>query len=325
MSYLNALLTDLRERKLWPVPLVLIAVLVAVPVLLSKSPAVQHPTPSLGLDIASTQSGNAVTVDSTPVQAPIGPGSRDPFTQQKLPSAALVKTAASTTGVTVGTTSASTASTTSGSSGSTASASTGTTSTSTGSGTSTGTGGGTTTTTTPTTTPTHKSAPAGLAATDAYHVAISITNKSSGVTPLDPFQRDGTLPNDQQPLLVELGVAKGARNVLFAVQPGAVVSGPGTCTPGPLDCELLTLAPGQTEGLSRRTASASVPVAIFQITGISVDRFASKAAAAKARAKTDAAGRKLLANSTSSTLSLFQYDPSLDAVVDERNLTVGGN
>jgi hypothetical protein len=323
MSYLNALLTDLRERKLWPVPLVLIAVLVAVPVLLSKSPSVQHPTSSLGLDIASTQSGSAVTVDSTPVQAPIGPGRRDPFTQQKLPSAALVKMAASSTGVTVGTTSASTASSTSGSSTSTGTTSTGTTSTSTGSGTSTGTT--TTTTTTPTTTPTHKSAPAGFGPTDAYNVAISITNKSSGVTPLDPFQRDGTLPNDQQPLLVELGVAKGAHQVLFAVQSGAVVSGPGRCTPGPLDCEILTLAPGETEGIATQSTNGPVSVALFQITGISVDRFGSKAAAAKARATTDAVGRTLLANSTSSTLSLFQYDPSLDAVVDERNLTVGGN
>ena len=324
MSYLNALLTDLRERKLWPVPLVLIAVLVAVPVLLSKSPAAPHSGPSLGLAIAATQSGNSVTVDSTPVQAPFGPGSRDPFTQQKLPGAALVKAAVSTSGVTVGSTAASAASTGSGSTGSTAS--TGTTSTSTGSGSSTG-SATTTTTTTPTTTPTpsHKIMPAGFAPTDAYHVSISITNKSGGVTPLDPFQRDGTLPNDQQPLLVELGVAKGAHNVLFAVQSGAVVSGPGSCTPGPLDCEILTLAPGQTEGIATQSTKGPVSVALYQITGISVDRFGSKAAAAKARAKTDAVGRALLDNSTSSTLSLFQYDPSLDAVVDERNLTVGGN
>jgi hypothetical protein len=167
--------------------------------------------------------------------------------------------------------------------------------------------------------------PSGLLATEAYHVTVSITNKSGGVTPIDPFLRDGTLPGNQQPLLVELGVAQGAHRVLYAVQPGAVVSGPGTCTPGPLDCELLSLAPGQTEGISARTASGSVPVAMFQITGISVDRFGSKGAAAKARAATDPVGRKLLANSASGTLSLFQYDPSLDAVVDERNLTVGGN
>jgi hypothetical protein len=324
MSYLNALLTDLRERKLWPVPLVLVAVLVAVPVLLSKSPAAQHSGPSLGLAIAATQTGSAVTVDSTPVQAPLGPGSRDPFTQQKLPGAALVKAAASTSGVRVGTTAASTASTSSGSTGSTGS--TGTTSAGTGSGTSTGTSTtGTTSTPTTTTTPSHKVTPAGFAPTDAYHVSISITNKSGGVTPLDPFQRDGTLPNNQQPLLVELGVAQGAHKVLYAVQPGSVVSGPGTCTPGPLDCEILALAPGQTEGIATQSTNGPVSVALFQITGISVDRYASKAAAGKARAATDAVGRSLLADSTASTLSLFQYDPSLDAVVDERNLTVGGN
>ena len=124
---------------------------------------------------------------------------------------------------------------------------------------------------------------------------------------------------------MQLGVAQGAHRVLFALAPGAVVSGPGVCTPGPLDCEILSLAAGQTEAIAKQSSSGSVPVAMFQITGIAVDRFASKAAAAKARAATDAVGRTLLANSPSSTLSLFQYDPSLDAVVDERNLTVGGN
>ena len=104
-----------------------------------------------------------------------------------------------------------------------------------------------------------------------------------------------------------------------------MVSGPGRCTPGPLDCEILALAPGQTEGVATQSTHGPVSVALFQITGISVDRYGSKAAAGKARAATDAVGRSLLANSTSNALSLFQYDPSLDAVVDERNLTVGGN
>jgi hypothetical protein len=38
-----------------------------------------------------------------------------------------------------------------------------------------------------------------------------------------------------------------------------------------------------------------------------------------------AAGRRLLSTSTLSALSLFQYEPSLGAVVDLRNLTVGGS
>jgi hypothetical protein len=33
----------------------------------------------------------------------------------------------------------------------------------------------------------------------------------------------------------------------------------------------------------------------------------------------------VLAHTSSSTLALFQYDPAFDAVVDLRNLTVGGN
>lgn len=330
MSYLNALLTDLRDRKLWPVPLVLLAALVAVPVLLSKSPAPQHPAPIAGLSVVNGQTGSAVTVDDTPVQAPLAAGGRDPFTQQKLPGA----TSSAGTGSTATTASAgSTGSTGSGSTvssrtgsvsstGSTAStSSTGGNSAYTGGGSSTGSGGGSTGGTT--TTPSHPVAPTGLQPTEAYHVSLSITDKSGGVTPLDPFERDGALPSDQHPMLVELGVAQSGSRVLYAVQRGTIVSGPGTCTPGPLDCEVLSLAAGQTENIA--VQGGAVPSALFQITGISVDRYGSEAAASAARAKTDPVGRKLLADSTSNTLSLFQFDPSLDAVVDQRNLTVGGN
>src|SRR2546423_9826451 len=37
MSYLNPILNDLREKRLWPIALVLLAPLVAIPVLLSSS------------------------------------------------------------------------------------------------------------------------------------------------------------------------------------------------------------------------------------------------------------------------------------------------
>jgi hypothetical protein len=304
-------------------------------VLLSRSPATPQTGPQPGLGIAAVQAGNAVTVDATPIQAPLAAGTRDPFTQQKLAVAASKSTTAasgtkSTGRASTGGASVSTGSTSNGAatgSTSTGSSTRGSTGSTSGNGyysggSSAGTG---TTGSTGSTGSTRPAAPSGLRATEAYHVSVSITNKSGGVNPIDPFQRDGALPSDQRPLLVELGVAQGAHRVLFAVQPGSVVSGPGSCTPGPLDCELMSLAPGQTEGISTRSTSGSVPVAMFQITGISADRYGSAAAAAKARATTDARGRRLLAHSASATLSLFQYDPSLDAVVDERNLTVGGN
>ncbi len=171
--------------------------------------------------------------------------------------------------------------------------------------------------------------PAGLRANEAYDVAISITNAGGGLNTIDPLERDGALPSNKRPLLVQLGVLQGGHRILFAVEPGAIVTGPGSCTPGPLDCQILGLSPGQTEGISVAATvggqSVTQSVALFQVTSVTAARYASAAAAGRARAATDPVGRRLLSTSTASALSLFQYEPSLDAIVDQRNLTVGGN
>ena len=304
MSYLNALLSDLRDKKLWPLALAMLAGLVAVPVLLSKSPSATppHAAPSAALPVASN-TGSAVVVNSSPGQATLSGKGRDPFTQQAQPAAQ--SSSAS------GSASASAGSTSGGVS------SSGTT----GSGT---TGSGTSTTPVLPVNPppvNHGPAPSVFTATDAYHVSLAITNAAGGVDAIDPLTRDTALPSNSQPLLVEVGVLQGGKRVIFYVPSGTVVGGPGTCIPGPVDCEILSLGVGQTESVKAAGKSSTT---LFQVTGISVDRFATAAQASRARAHVDATGRNLLASSTSSTLSLFQYDPALDAVVDLRNLTVGG-
>ena len=132
------------------------------------------------------------------------------------------------------------------------------------------------------------------------------------------------LPSLKQPLLVELGVLQGGKQVLFAVEPGAAVGGPGTCTPGPIDCEIIALSPGQTEGVSKQTPTGTTPVALFSVNSITAAEHPSVAAANQARRTASEAGRQLMANTPLSAVSLFQYDPSVGAVVDLRNLTVGG-
>lgn len=338
MSYLNALITDLRDRKLWPLVVVLLAATVAVPVLLSKSPAPApaHPAPSLALPVATAQAGPAVSVSAAPSGNHLGGSGRDPFTQQLL--AAAGATSSSATAGAAGGVSVSTGSSVSGGSSATASSNTGVSSgsgsgttsgsgsTGTGSSGSTGsTGSGSGTPSLPQPTVPKKPVSNGLQPNQAYHVAVSITNPSGGLDAIDPLVRDSVLPTPAHPLLVDLGVLQGARKVLFAVEPGAVLTGPGICTPGPVDCEVLSLVPGQTEGISMATATGSTPVAMFQVTGITVDQYSSAAAAKQARLATVAAGRRLLADASSSVLPLFPFDPALDAIVDQRDLIVGGN
>jgi hypothetical protein len=313
MSYLNALVADLREKRLWPVAAALLVALVAVPLLLGGKTSATQPaqvTPP-SAQVTPIAGYPAVSIQKSPTVSKLDGPARDPFSQQQLPSAAAPSTSTTSTTASTGTTGAGASN---------------------GSGAGASTGAGTTTTpsvapTPPSPLPAHpaKPAPPGLTATQAYHVTISITNSAGGLDTIDPVQRLSLIPSEKRPLLVELGVLNGGRRVLFAVQPGTVVSGPGTCTPGPIDCEILSLGQDQVEQLSMQSATGVVSVAQFAVTAIRADQYSSAAAANKARRTASAAGSRLLSQSTLSALSLFQYQPSLGAVVDLRNVTIGGS
>jgi len=308
------MLKELVDRKLWPIALVLVIALVAVPVLLTKKAPTDIVTPPSGpLPYSSGTTLPAISVQTVPGNSNLGGKGRNPFTPQHVATTSTTATVASAT--TTPTTGGTTTST-----GTTGVSSTG------GSGTSSsGSSAGSTpapTSTTPA--PAPKPAPTGLTATQAYHVSLAITIPNGGVNTIDPLERLSILPSKHQPMLVELGVLQGGRSVVFVVEPGTVVSGAGTCTPGPIDCEILTLHPGQTEGISKQAASGSTPVALFSVNSISADQYPSAAAANKARQTASDVGRELVNHSPLSAISLFQYDPSVGAVVDLRNLTVGG-
>jgi hypothetical protein len=318
MSVPRNILKELVERKLWPIALVLIIALVAVPVLLTKQAPTDIVTPPTGpLPYSSGTTLPAISIKASPTNSKLAGGGRNPFTPQVAGKTTTTTVAAATT-----TTPA-----------------TGTTTLSGGGGTSPSTGSGAGASTTPATTPPApttpapttpaptapvKPAPTGLTATQSYHVSLALTTSNGGVNTIDPLERLSILPSKQQPMLVEIGVLQGGHSVLFVVEPGTVVSGAGTCTPGPIDCEVVSLKPGQTEGISKQTATGSTPVALFSVNSISADNHPSVAAANAARQDASSVGRELLNKSPLSAISLFQYDPSVGAVVDLRNLTVGG-
>ena len=332
MTFFNNIVRDLRDKKLWPIALVLVAALIAVPMLLSKSsPA---PTTVSQVPPAAAPPSTAlpaVSVKTTESTSKLIGRSRNPFLQLG-GGAAPTHTATSTS--TSGNASAaaspstpSTPSTTSSSSAtgsSTGSSSGGASSSSGSSGSSGGTSSGSTT---PTPIPVKPAppAPSVLTKDESYQVTLAITNATGNLNTIDSLQRLSPLPSANQPLLVELGVLQGGKHVLFAVQPGTVVSGGGTCTPGPIDCQILSVTPGHTEGVSVRTSTGTTSVALFAVTAVAALKHGSAAAAAKARQSESAVGRKLLNKSSSNALSLFAYKPSIGAIVDLRNLTVGGS
>ena len=318
-AFVRRALTELRENRLWPFAVALVLAIAVVPFVLTNSasprPAAQAPQGTPPPSHATSLP--AIDVQTTPSQSRLPGRGRNPFAQQ-------TSGTSSTTSTTTATASTSTAVRAPGST--------------TGSSAPPVTGGGSgtgatvslptaTNTTPPSITQSAKPTPtlSVLTATQAYDVALSITNASGGLDTIDPVERLSVLPSEQTPLLVELGVLQGGKRVLFAVQPNTVVSGPGVCTPGPIDCEMLSLAQDQTEGLSEKTSTGVVQGPLFAVTGITATNYPSVAAADAARRHASSAGQALLTNSTLTALSMFQYEPSVGAIVDLRDLTVGGS
>lgn len=320
MSFLKSILDDLREKKLWPLAALLLAAVIAVPLLFSRGGSGGSATvaghPSAASPGGAVSGLPAVNVTGVPTESRLLGKGRDPFAQ-------LGGSGATGTGGAAATLAAGAPSTGLGVVGAGTSPGAGA---STGPSVGSGSSAGTTTTiaATPSITgPAPKPAPPGLSDTESYEVSLAITTASGGLDTYAPLERLSVLPSASDPLLVELGVLKGGRRVLFALQPDAVVYGPGSCIPGPVDCEILSLAPGQTEQLGQRTATGAQQVALFAVTAVTVSRQRSVAAADQARSATAAAGRELIARSTSGALSLFRYEERIGALVDLRNLTVG--
>lgn len=306
------------QKRLWPIAGVLLAAIIAVPLLLTKSSSAP-PAPQASLPSVPPATGTSlptINVQSTPKPSRITGAAHDPFAQGTpgvTPTTALTSASSSALGTVPGSNTSSSAG-----------AGSSTTSTSTGSSTTPSTGGsGTSTPPSITGSSQPKPAPAGLSSTQSYEVSMAITNSAGGVDTVDPLARLSAIPNDQQPLLVELGVLRDKSRILFAVEPGTVVNGPGVCTPGPIDCEVLSLGQDQTEAISSHNSAAH---ALFAITGITAVNHSSAALAKLARHAESAAGRAVLNSSSSAlpALSLFKYEPSVGAIVDLRDLTVGG-
>jgi hypothetical protein len=303
-------LAQLRvSNALWPIAAILAVAIVAVPLLLSNSGS-QSNQPlaesSVGPAIPNVSSIPAVSVSDTASDAKLKGRSRNPFQQLKGGSSGSGSAKSSKSEPTPSqSSSGSSSQSTTGSSGS-------------------HTSGSTTGTTTTTTTPAPPPPPSGLTPTETYEVSLSITGNSGNENTINSLERLSALPSRSNPLLIELGVLKGGKDVLFALQPGTVVRGGGTCIPGPTDCELLSLRQSQVEKVEATTQDGVMPQAMFAVTAITMQKHTNAAAAGAARRVQNAYGHSLLKTSTAAALSLFEYDPSIGALVDKRNLSVGG-
>ncbi len=266
MKAVRGIVDTLIERRLWPVALLLIAGLVAVPMALSKNPGESRPAPKPS-SLAGTP-GPVLAPPSANVVAALGTGrglavltSRNPFAQHGVKARA-GKASAPTVGK-VGPGSA-----TAGSSA--------------GAGSAAGTGGGTAT-----------PAPAGGTSVPAGGTSVPgappprysevSTDLSFGpigrLVRYHALPRLSPLPTTGNPQVVFLGIVRGTRTAVFLISSDVHATGDGRCSPSANLCQTIRLREGGTEFFDTHDARGRNRQYELDLNHLTFRTTASKAAA----------------------------------------------
>jgi hypothetical protein len=262
MSLITDTWRQLVRRRLWPVAVLLLGALVAVPVLLAKSPAPAPAAPAPAPEAAAPAGGGlaepivAMADQSTGDRRHVLGQRKDPFAPPPQPKASPTATAtpSGTSTTTTTTTQTGTRITVGSGSGSGTTAPSGSTGGSGGS--FPGVSGGGVTPTTPSypTTPTTPSAPKPKLARGTLTVrwgdASADTLTQLVVKPLD------ALPDADHPVAIYLGPGKAKGSAVFLVDATVTPEGDASCRPSAADCQKVELRKGDTEFFTVAAASS---------------------------------------------------------------------
>ena len=215
---------QLVRRRLWPLALLLVAALAAVPFVLASEPE-PLPAPPVAAPAVSTDDdafaepvvAKVEATDRSRRRRVLG-ARKDPFAPAPEPKKKTAKQASGTEQKPATTQSTSSAPTT----------------------TSGGGGGTTVPSVPPVVTPKPPEAPAG-SVTVRFGDATSEELPSGWLAKLEP------LPDSEEPLLVYMGLTKNAKHAKFLVDATLTPTGDGTCKPHPSSCETVLLSRGETE------------------------------------------------------------------------------
>jgi hypothetical protein len=222
MNAIKDTLQGLVRRRLWPVAALLLGALVAVPMVLAKSPQAVPAAPvhTTKEDIGSSYVALADSADTTKRRRVLG-AAKDPFEPKALPKAKKTKKAKADATATPEATPTATAAPDKGASAPTS--------------------GGTTV-------PPTSSAPATPTETvPAYAIKVRFGTTESGDLTQDTVERMSVLPDEDNPLLVYRGVEDGGKVAVFELTGDIDAEGDGRCSPTPEDCQYLKLRAGETE------------------------------------------------------------------------------
>jgi len=279
MKVVNDIWRQLVGRRLLPVAAILVAALVAVPIVLAKG-AQPAPEPTLqpvdATAAAATKTIVSVATPSTKRRRVLG-AKTNPFAGEKLPkpkkpatSAAASSPSASGSG---GSSEPSTPASPQGGGGAPAS------------------GGSAPPASGPTT-------PAPQPKTYAFQELTVRFGSAEGAPERRSLERLEPLPSADEPVLIYLGVLKDGKTAVFLIDDGVSAVGDGECHPAPEQCETIGLKAGETEFFDVTDETGNVSEQ-YQLDLVKIHK-AETTSATQARASSKA-GRRLLKAHVAST------------------------
>jgi hypothetical protein len=276
---------QLVERRLWPLALLMLAALVAVPMLLAKK---AEPVAPAG-PIASTASAQGPT---QPIVELGAAGAREAHRKvlgdRKNPFRPAIKAHKAAEPKKASSTNSSSTTDTGGADG----VSVG------------GTGGFAPVTITPVTTPVR-----GRKTYEIDSLTVRFGD-STTTSPARTLKRLTALPDATAPVLIYLGLLKDRKTAVFLVGAGSKVQGDGRCEPAPNDCQTLRMKAGETAFIDAPDGSAQYQLDLVRI---HTSKTADAARAAKARSAVAAGGRDAL-RANVSRVGRWTYDSKTGSV-----------
>ena len=217
---------QLVGRRLWPVALLMLGALVAVPLLLAKSPEAPPAEPVAKVSADDARSSFVTVAAETTERRRVLGAEKDPFEPKALPKAKKKKVKAAA--------SQQAADPTSGGSQENADAPS--------AGGSSG-GGAPSAPTAPPLSP----APTPTATVPKYSIKVRFGKTDEQDLKARNVERLSVLPDEEAPVLVYSGVEDGGKVAIFELTGKVDAQGDGKCEPTPEDCQYLKLRAGETE------------------------------------------------------------------------------
>lgn len=218
MNAIKDTFSALVRRRLWPVAVLLVAALVAVPMVLAKTPATEPPPPAPKTSADDTTVGyvtlaSAEPSETKPRRRVLG-ARKDPFEPKPLPKVKKAKKTAEPEATATPTSTPAPATS----------------------------GGGTAS-------PPASAGPTPTPSATVPASTIRVRFGKSDSTELEPtyVERFAPLPDEETPVLVYRGLEKNGKVAVFELTGKVEAQGDGVCVPTPEDCQYLKLRAGETE------------------------------------------------------------------------------